>query len=56
VEGKVMKSDEPARSSDRPDRFGQKKDPRLEGLISDWKKGEKDKWRGHGKKDGKKKR
>jgi len=38
---------------DRPDRFGRKKDPRLEGLISDWKKGEKDKWRGHGKKDNK---
>jgi len=32
------------------------KDPRLEGLISGWKKGEKDKWRGHGKKDVKKKK
>jgi hypothetical protein len=53
---KVMKSDEPARQDDRPSRFGQRKDPRLEGLISDWKKGEKDKWRGHGKKDVKKKK
>gem|GEM_PF-2332199 len=48
-------SDRPNRPDrpDRPDRFGRKKDPRLEGLISDWKKGEKDKWRGHGKKNGK---
>lgn len=32
------------------------KDPRLEALISDWKKGEKDRWRGHGKSSGKRKR
>ena len=63
-----MDKEGPAHSGDRPqrpagpgrydkrDRFGQRKDPRLEGFISDWKKGEKDKWRGHGKKDNKKKR
>ena len=39
-----------------PRRPGRKKDPRLEALISEWKKGEKERWRGHGKKDGKKKR
>jgi hypothetical protein len=39
-----------------PRRPGRKKDPRLESLISEWKKGEKERWRGHGKKDGKKKR
>ncbi|MBN2028224.1 MAG: hypothetical protein JW854_15855 [Actinobacteria bacterium] len=52
------RQERPARPSgyDKRDRFGQRKDPRLEGLISDWKKGEKDKWRGHGKKDNKKKR
>jgi hypothetical protein len=52
-----MVSDEPARYGDRqPNRFDQRKDPRLEGLISGWKKGEKDKWSGHGKKDVKKKK
>ncbi|MDD3719533.1 MAG: hypothetical protein PHP28_12825 [Actinomycetota bacterium] len=51
-----MASEEPTRQNGGSNRFGQRKDPRLEGLISGWKKGEKDKWRGHGKKDGKKKR
>lgn len=57
-----MKEEGPSRRdarsdrSDRSDRFGRKKDPRLEALISDWKKGEKDRWRGHGKKDNKKRR
>jgi len=37
-------------------RAARPKDPRLEALISDWKKGEKDRWRGHGKSDGKRKR
>jgi hypothetical protein len=48
-----MSGDESNRPDDRPPRFGQRKDPRLDGLINDWKKGEKDKWRGHGKKEGK---
>ena len=57
-EGQERRDNRPERPErpnrpDRPDRFGRKKDPRLEGLISDWKKGEKDKWRGHGKKDNK---
>lgn len=54
-EGQERRDNRPERPerSNRPDRFGRKKDPRLEGLISDWKKGEKDKWRGHGKKDNK---
>jgi hypothetical protein len=56
MEGRVMRNDDADRSSDRRDKFGSRKDPRLEGLISDWKKGEKDKWRGHGKKDVKKKK
>lgn len=33
----------------------QPKDPRLEALISDWKRGEKERWRGHGKSGGKRK-
>ena len=54
-EGQERRDSRPERPErpNRPDRFGRKKDPRLEGLISDWKKGEKDKWRGHGKKDNK---
>ncbi len=51
-----MHNDEPAHQGTRPGRLDPKKDPRLEGLISGWKKGEKDKWRGHGKKDVKKKK
>ena len=54
-EGQERRDSRPERPErpNRPDRFGRKKDPRLEGLISEWKKGEKDKWRGHGKKDNK---
>ncbi len=51
-----MNSEETTRKDEGPRRSGPRKDPRLEGLISDWKKGEKDKWRGHGKKDFKKKK
>jgi len=51
-----MTRDVPIRQDGGSNSFGQRKDPRLEGLISGWKKGEKDKWRGHGKKDAKKKK
>ncbi|WP_287155062.1 hypothetical protein [Candidatus Solincola tengchongensis] len=37
-------------------RHGRARDPRLEALISDWKRGEKDRWRGHGKSTGRRKR
>ncbi len=45
----------PDRAAEGP-RHGRAKDPRLEALISDWKRGERDRWRGHGKSTGKRKR
>ncbi len=55
-EGKRMRKQDPPGADPRGARGGRQKDPRLENLISDWKKGEKDRWRGHGKSDGKRRR
>lgn len=53
-EGQRTRKQDPAEP--RGARGGRQKDPRLEALISDWKKGEKDRWRGHGKSEGKRRR
>jgi hypothetical protein len=55
-EGRRTRKQDPPGAEHRGARGGRQKDPRLESLISDWKKGEKDRWRGHGKSDGKRKR
>ena len=55
-EGNRERKPGPPGAEYRGARSGRQKDPRLESLISDWKKGEKDRWRGHGKSDGKRKR
>lgn len=51
-----MKKQDSPKANAGDTRAGRQKDPRLESLISNWKKGEKDRWRGHGKADGKRKR
>lgn len=51
-----MKKESPADREAKAMPPGRRKDPRLEALISDWKKGERDRWRGHGKSEGKRKR
>ncbi|MDY6796607.1 MAG: hypothetical protein SWK76_15210 [Actinomycetota bacterium] len=51
-----MKKEDSQRPDNQSRRMGRKKDPRLEALISEWKKGEKERWRGHKQSEGKKKR